>query len=203
MNATSRNFAISLTVIVLLGGAAYVLWFHPTKTALRNDTPLTFAQEVAQAEQSNAAGLSTTTAAVAAQTAAQAFAQTYVSTQYGFSFKYPSSLKVGAADSGGGTTILVQNAATHVGFQVYISPWQGGAVTASAVEQSLPQIGLHDAQNINVGGVPALAFAATDPNFGNSIQVWFAYKNNLYQISTYAAQLALLQKILTTWTFSK
>ena len=203
MNATSRNFAISLAAIALLGGAAYVLWFHSVKTAPHKDVTLTFAQEVAQAEQSNAAGLSSTTAAVAQQTAAQSFAQTYADPTYGFSFGYPSSLKVGAADSGNGTTILVQNASSHVGFQVYITPWQGGAVTASAVQQSLPQIAMHDTQNLAVGGVAALAFAAADPNFGDSVQVWFTYKGNLYQISTYAAQLPLLQKVLTTWAFSK
>lgn len=198
MNATSRYFVISLAVLVILGGV-YLLWFHSTTKGIHNSVHLTFAQEVAQAEQSNAAGLSTTTAAVAAQTVAQPFAQTYTDPTYGFSFGYPTSLKVGAANSGSGTTILAQNASAHIGFQVYITPWQGEAVTASAVEQSLPQIGMHDVQNLKIDGAPALAFTATDPNFGDSVQVWFTYKNYLYQVSTYASQLSLLQKVLGTW----
>ena len=45
-------------------------------------------------------------------------------------------------------------------------------------------------------------FKSDNPTFdGDSREVWFVYKTNIYQISTYAHDDGLLQSELQTWTF--
>lgn len=162
---------------------------------------------IALALQANSAGLSTTTATAANAVANQVFSQTYTNMSLGFSFKYPAGLKAGTetSQSTGSVTVLVQNPSTHLGFQLYITPYSGSSasVTAAHVAQDLPNIDMRDAQGVVIAGAPGVTFLATDPNFGNSRQVWFVHKGYLYQASTYSSQGSLLGKVLSAWAFSK
>lgn len=203
MSQSVRYVLVSLLVLLAAAAGFYALRFFsrkPSAAAAAQDS-------IAAAKEANSAGLSPAAAAAASTTAAAPFPNTYRNAAYGFSFKYPSSLKVSSTASGsGGDTILAQDAAEHVGFQVYITPYAGAdtALTAARVEQDLPNISLRSPQQVTIAGsVPALAFFATDPSFGESRQVWFIYKGNLYQASTYSSQSPLLGKVLGTWTFAK
>ena len=202
MSQSTRYVLISLLVLLVAAGGFYALHFFP-----RKPSAAAMAQDaIVAAEQANSAGLSPAAATAASTTAAASFPNTYKDATYGFSFKYPSTLKVSSSVSqSGGDTVLAQDAAQHVGFQVYITPYTGAdtAVTAARVEHDLPNINVRNPQQIEIAGsVPALSFLATDPSFGDSRQVWFIYKGNLYQASTYSSQGTLLEKVLSTWAFS-
>ena len=194
--------AAGLALLVALGAAYY--YFGKTNRVVDAAVAAqqAFDAEVAQARAANAEGLSTTSAVVATQDAQASFANTYKDPA-GFSFEYPEGLTAGSftdPDSGA-ETITVQDAGKHVGFQVYVSAWQGtgSVITSSDVTSQLPQIGAHDFATLQVGDVEALAFSASDPNFGDSRQVWFVRGGALYQASTYLTQAALLEKVVGTW----
>ena len=192
-----KTVVAAILAFCILGLGAY--YFLPATFYRPRPAAETFAQQVADARDANAAGLSPDAAQAASQTAAADFANTYQGT--GFSLGYPDSLKVGATDAAdtGGSTVLLQNAAEHVGIQISIAPSDLSAVTQEAVQQDLPQIQAHGFEQVSLDGAPGLAFAATDPNFGDSLQVWLVHGRQLYQISTYATQGALLSKVLGTW----
>jgi hypothetical protein len=63
--------------------------------------------------------------------------------------------------------------------------------------------GLHRAQLVEVGpNYVGLAFKSDNQAFdGASREVWFVFRGNLYQISTYAWLDPLLQAIFKTWQF--
>lgn len=206
MHRTSRQVVASLVILALVGGA---LWWWLGRHPATTPAPLSLAEQIDAARQANEGGLSPEAAAAASQTAAAPFTHTYENTSYGFSFGYPDSLKAGSFTdpNTGATTITAQDATAHVGFQITVTPWGGSdAITAAQVQSDLPDIALRAPQQVVVGGVSALSFLASDPNFGDSRQVWFVYPKQgrgaqryLYQISTYSSQDALLQKILATW----
>ena len=199
MSRTGWQFFISLVVLAAAGG----LWWWLGGRPAAGPAPLSFEEQVAAAKEANGAGLSPEAAAVASQAASAPFTRTYENTSYGFSFGYPDSLKVGSSEGGDGSlTIIAQDAAAHVGFQVRISPWEGGDITTEQIKQDLPQIEVRVSQQVTVGGAPALAFLTSDSNFGDSRQVWFSYRGLLYQVSTYSSQDALLEKVLGTWQFN-
>lgn len=193
---TLLHLALSLVLIALIAGGAW--WGVVHRRGSIPPAP-TFAEEVAQARQDNAAALSSEAAAAASRAAAAQFAHTYQGP--GFSFGYPDALKVGATDdpTTGATTILAQDAASHVGIQITISSDPGVPVTQAQVQNDLPQIAAHDFTPVALDGAPGIAFSATDPNFGDSLQVWLTRGGQLYQISTYATQGPLLSKMLGTW----
>lgn len=185
--------AIALT---LAGGVLYWWQGRPAGSGAPSQ-----ADTVAAAREANAGGLSPAATASAQDAAQTAFANRYKDATYGFSFTYPDPLTVGASDdpNSGAHTVLVQDTANHVGFQIVVSAWAGGAITQEKVLHDLPQIEAHDFKPISLGGAQGVTFAAADENFGDSLQAWLVHGSELYQISTYATQGVLLSKVLGTW----
>ncbi|MHB1162906.1 MAG: hypothetical protein ACYCZZ_00020 [Minisyncoccota bacterium] len=207
MNLVSRYVAISLVMLLVIGGAWYAL--HLKRGQVKADAPLPSPQGLSfAAEAANSSGLSPAAAAAAGVAAAAPFQNEYRNTTYGFSFKYPKGLSLGeyTPQENPVTTILVQNISQHIGFQIYITPWTNPdtIITAASIKHDLPGIVVRDAQVAQIGASsPGVAFLTKDPTFGESRQVWVVYEKHLYQISTYSSQDALLQKVLTTWVFTK
>lgn len=214
MKLTANKLLSIAAIILLILGAVYYTLTHPQVTpgttsdasATPEPSPppaLTPEQQIDQAKEANAAGLSQQAAQMAQQDAGIKFTHTFSDAAHGFSFGYPDPLKAGSqTDDNGNTTILVQDTASHVGFQVYITPWSNSAVTtvsADDVAASLPDIQMHNPTQVSINGTPALAFQATDATFGDSRQVWFIRKGFLYQVSSYSSQDPLLEKVLSSW----
>jgi len=186
--------------------AGFVLAIASHRSAMRPSAPgQTAASDQTQESPQSFAGLnpqeqSPKAAAAAARVAAAQFSERYESVP-GFSFGYPDSLKIGSIQdpNSGELTVTAQNAGEHIGFQVYVSPDRGAPVTQAEIVQDLPQINAHSFTPVSLDGAPGIAFAATDANFGDSLQVWLVHGGYLYQISTYGNQGALLSKVLGTW----
>jgi len=62
---------------------------------------------------------------------------------------------------------------------------------------------IEDVQEVEIGpNRKGIAFLSDNPNFGGrSRDVWFVYKKELYQITTYAEQDEFLKKMFSTWVF--
>lgn len=159
---------------------------------------------IAAAQAANSVELASSTGAAATQAAAD-LSQTYTDPDYGFSFSYPNGLVAGASAEGGATTILLQSAASHIGFQVTVTPYSGSATTLTpdVVSAANPGIDLRDALPVLIGGTPGIVFSANDGNFGESRQIWFIKGGYLYQASTYLSQKDLLERSIATWRWAK
>ena len=146
---------------------------------------------------------------------ADSLTQTYTDSTYGFTFKYPkgyTATSVPNQDSSG-ATILVQSAeqggaSSPSGFEIIISPFgeEMSVLTVDRIKQDLPDMTINSPQDVVLGDGPSagkgVAFLSDSPDFnGNSRNVWFIYKKNLYQITTYALDDPLLQAVLNTWQF--
>jgi len=213
MNPSFRNTLIALFILLIIGGGWYVVMLQREKIATEKqvldemfaDTSAA-SDSIVAAKEANSAGLSPEAAVVASTAAEASFSKVYTNTQYGFSFQYPETLTIGdtTAPTDEATTILAQDVTSHVGFQIYITPFTDSdpVITADRVQQSLPDVVMQEAQPVQVSGSnQGLSFLTKDASFGESRQVWFVYNGNLYQISTYSSQSVLLEKILTTWIF--
>lgn len=128
----------------------------------------------------------------------------YENTKYGFSFEKPSGYTVGVLRDDFGETLLVQNAKISSGFQVYITPVDGPVVlTKEQIQKDLPGTAVINAKTIKIDGkADGLMFESNSSSPG-SFEIWFAYQNYLYQVSSYKDFGVELQKIINTWRFSK
>jgi len=206
------NSPIAALALLALGLSAFgylFIAFTPGSSAATSLASSTPADEIAATDEATAAWRTPEAAAAASRYAAAPFAHTYTNPAYGFSFEYPDGLAIGEwtdpLDEGDATTVLIQSVPENVFFQMYITPWGDPQtpLTAALIEEAAPQLQVHDARPIIVGGVDGIMFSAQAPNQGDSVQVWFVHDGALYQISTYPEQLPLLSKVLTTWTFTK
>jgi hypothetical protein len=141
--------------------------------------------------------------------AVPALAKDYANDAYGFSLKMPedfSASEIQSEDSGGETVILQDQAGN--GIQIAISPFDEDtdgsyALTQERISQDVPDLKIYDAQVLEVGDhYKGLAFRSDNEAFGGaSREVWFVFRHNLYQISTYERLDDLLKQIFETWQF--
>ncbi|MBI5405795.1 hypothetical protein HY972_02055 [Candidatus Kaiserbacteria bacterium] len=202
MTHTLRYTTFSLLALALLGGGWY--FFRSQGRTSGGNAPLPYSPAASQ----TGGGGDSSQATSVAEAAVAPLVNLYRNVAYGFSFKYPDGLKVGGAPSpdGSATTILVQDIAAHIGFQIYITPFADPdtTITAARVARDLPALAMRGAEIAQVGASsPGLAFLAEDPSFGESRQIWFVYKKHLYQVSAKSSQDALLQRVLATWEFGR
>jgi hypothetical protein len=90
--------------------------------------------------------------------------------------------------------------------QIIVSPFNEDlhALTQDRIHQDVPDMTISDSQPIQIGeNYTGLAFKSDNEAFGGaSREVWFAFRGNLYQISTYDRLDPLLKKIFATWKFT-
>jgi hypothetical protein len=134
----------------------------------------------------------------------------YTNPNYGFSFMPPAGFTVAAfpnIDQGGieVTTVLVQDAAKQKGVQIVISPWDepADALTTARIRHDIPSMRVSSISTREIGNIGTMiSFASDNPDFGGkSLEVWFVAHDSLYQLSTYADSSAVLDGILSTWSF--
>ncbi len=132
-------------------------------------------------------------------------ANRYENEKYGFSFEKPEGYTVGATRDDFGEVLVVQNMKTNSGFQIYITPADSDTkITKSQIEADLPGTKVLNSKTVNLDGASGLSFDSNNSAFGDkSFEVWFTYKNYLYQVSSYQSFSPELQKIIATWKFGR
>lgn len=131
---------------------------------------------------------------------------TYRNDTYRFSLSVPEGFSPSefANENEGGHTVLIQNSKGE-GIQIFITPFPDDTkiLTADDVRASIPDMMVTNEQPVEVGPeYRGVAFKSDNEAFGGaSREVWFVFRGNLYQISTYARLDTLLQSIFATWQF--
>jgi hypothetical protein len=133
----------------------------------------------------------------------------YSSSKYNFSVKLPegfSAREISSAELGDGSqseSIVFENGKGE-GIQIVVTPFDDIKVlTADMIKADIPDMKIEQVQTVDVGqNYKGIAFISNASEFdGASREVWFVFKGNLYQISTYTKFDALLQSIFSTWQF--
>lgn len=134
----------------------------------------------------------------------------YQNTKYGLTLMLPEDYTVSAFEEfiGGDTsqkaTVLVFRNRTNddLSFQVYVAPFDElGSLTAARVQQDLPDLLVEDPERVVIGGgVEALRFLSENET-GKTLEVWFSYNNNLYQVTAERGQDGVVGPILETLKF--
>jgi hypothetical protein len=110
--------------------------------------------------------------------------RTYTNATFDFSLAYPSDLSVSKYNEGqGAISIVFQEANEQTGFQIFVTPYpyDGEPITQARIKAALPTLEMQDADSLTIGtGTPALSFASSDPDFGPTREVWFAYGSHLF-----------------------
>lgn len=164
--------------------------------------------------------LSGATAEALADIRSYEYTQTYVNSAFGFSFRHPQGFTVTAAPGTGAdgeAALLVESGDKKVGIQIVISPYGADVdITAALIRADLPNVQIDNPQAVEIGSHRlGLAFMSDNPAFcappepcaegggGRSREVWFVFKGNLYQISTYAEFDEFLKGLFDTWQFTR
>ncbi len=131
----------------------------------------------------------------------------YQNDQLKFSLSIPGNFEARQlADDGlGATTILLESTDRADGVQIIVSPFDEDLheLTAERIKLDVPGLAISDPQPVEIGeNYKGLAFKSNNEAFdGASREVWFVFRGNLYQISTYDRLDPLLKKIFSTWKF--
>ena len=103
-----------------------------------------------------------------------------------------------------GKSVVLQDAKGN-GIQILITPYPDDTkiITADDVRADIPDMKVTDDQVVEIGNdYRGVAFMSDNEAFdGASREVWFVFRGNLYQISTYARLDSLLQSMFATWKF--
>jgi hypothetical protein len=129
----------------------------------------------------------------------------YRNEQYGFALGLPDGFNSQElANDEGGQTVVLQDARGN-GIQIHVTPYPDDTRSLSAddVRASIPDMQVSGEQPVEIGADhTGVAFMSDNEAFeGASREVWFIFRGNLYQISTYARLDALLQAMFGTWKF--
>lgn len=130
----------------------------------------------------------------------------YRSDAYRFSLSMPEGFSATElpADEQGGVAVVLQDKESE-GIQVYVVPagTSAAVLTEADIRSAIPGIQIREPEVIEIGAEHrGLAFLSDNEAFGgDSREVWFYFRGNLYQISTYARLDSLLKAMFATWKF--
>jgi len=122
----------------------------------------------------------------------------YKDENFPLSFKHPSNLHISSFAEGDNYIILAASDEPNQGFQIVISPYDGGEpITRALLEIALPEMKILEPQELIISGnTRTLAFQSDNPAFDKaSYEIWFSYGNFLYQMSAYQNQSAVLKAV--------
>lgn len=134
-----------------------------------------------------------------------ALTELYTNSIYNFSLNIPADFSVQESDLNGSHTIVFESAKSE-GIQIVVSPYNEKGVrmlTKEMIQAAIPDLKITDNQVLDVGeSYRGLAFKSDNEAFdGDSREVWFIFKDNLFQISTYSRFDELLKAMFATWEF--
>lgn len=130
----------------------------------------------------------------------------YRNETFKFSLSMPEGFSAGElpVDEVGGNAVVLQDSVGD-GLQIYIVPAGSNerVLTEENVRAAIPDIQIRETEIIEIGREHrGLAFLSDNEAFeGDSREVWFYFRGNLYQISTYARLDTLLKAMFATWVF--
>ena len=194
-----RQYTILIVIIIIaLASVVLVFYFKGENTK--------FMSSVFSSIQTNPEVLQEIPPDVPAVDSVPELKETYNDVENEFSFKFPEGYATSSfpADNGG-RTLVVQKPNENIGFQIVITPFDepDSSISKERIIKEIPDMEVLEPQEVAVGGgKDGLAFVSKNPFFGVSREVWFMFKGNLYQLSTYLSQEKLLQAILETWKFN-
>jgi hypothetical protein len=90
---------------------------------------------------------------------------------------------------------------TNVGFEVYVTPYSGTQISDQQFHLDEPSGVVRDRSGTIVDGVQATTFYGSNPEIGDTREVWFIHGGFLYEVTTYKELDAWLQPILQSWQF--
>lgn len=135
------------------------------------------------------------------QLSKEIFTQTYNGSN--ISFRYPEEFKVGEFPSGDQQVIVVQHPQQQVGVQVTITSLEEEInLTEQLIKEELADYSVINPQPVVIADQQqGLTFKSENDWFGNSREIWFTYKQNLYQITSYASLDPFVKTFFKTWKF--
>lgn len=134
-----------------------------------------------------------------------ALTKTYLNDEHRFSLSMPEDFIAHETQIGGATSIALESPRGD-GVQILVSPFDEDiqALTEDRIRADLPDLAIVEPQTVEIGSQhTGIAFRSDNEEFGGtSREVWFVFRKNLYQISTYEHLDPLLQAIFATWQFN-
>lgn len=130
----------------------------------------------------------------------------------GFGFKYPKEYTISSFGNfydSNGETILLQNEDKSRGLQVLITPFDEDiTLTLKRIKKDLPSLSVLEGVETEIGDdgkkVAVVIFKSTNNlSSGKSLEAWFIYRNNLYQVSSLEASKELFDELIKTWIFEE
>lgn len=126
----------------------------------------------------------------------------------GFSFEYPKEYSISSFGNyfdSNGETILLQDKENTKGLQILITPFDESIdLTINRIKKDLPKLSVLDGNEQYIGDgsikVQVVIFKSNNNlTTGKSIEAWFVYRGNLYQISSLESSSELFDDIIKTW----
>jgi len=127
-----------------------------------------------------------------------------ISEESGFSLNYPSGFVQNEETlPNGDKRFVVESTKPKQGFQITVSDFdEPGPITSSRIKRDLPDLIIKNSSLMTViKGMEGFSFNSTDPNIGETFEVWIVQAGKLYQIQTYTEFENGLLEILKTMKF--
>jgi hypothetical protein len=132
----------------------------------------------------------------------------YVHSQLGFSFEYPKDVSISSFGNfydSNGQTVLLQKKDSSEGLQVLITPFDEDIqLSIKRIKKDLPKLNITSEKEESIGeevnNVQIVTFRS-DNNLttGKSIEGWFVYRKNLYQISSTESSDEVFNELINSW----
>mgnify|MGYP001575498671 CR=1 FL=1 len=121
----------------------------------------------------------------------------------GFSFLYNKDYSISSFGNyfdSNGQTILLQKDSIQ-GLQILITPFDEDiSLTGSRIKKDLPSLVMQNIKEELIGETNVVIFESTNNlSTGKSLEGWFIYRKNLYQISSSLEASELFQGIINKW----
>lgn len=166
-----RATTITILTLAVLGGGGWYLYSHLAQPTPYEVPPLT---------------------------------KVYKNDTYQFSLNMPEGFTAREGGGDEGAIITLEDAGGN-GIQLTITPFDEDikVLTEERIKQDVPDLAIRDIEILEIGDeYRGLAFKSDNEAFdGDSREVWFAFRGNFYQISTYARLDPLLKAVFATWQF--
>ena len=202
-----KKFLFAIVVVGLLtGGYYYFSRYMPTGGA---PGPANAVNNQPSSEETKVDPTGGVKEADVAEIPKYQYTKTFTNPTYHYAFKYPEGFSVNSNPADEGEVTLVMNPKTNVGVQILVTQYDGSetVLTEGMIHESIPDMAIREPQELLLGGGKTgkgLAFVSDNEAFGGeSREVWFIYKGNLYQISTYRNLDEFLKGLFATWQFGK
>jgi hypothetical protein len=126
----------------------------------------------------------------------------------GFSFEYTKEYSISSFGNyfdSNGETILLQDKENTKGLQILITPFDENIdLTINRIKKDLPKLSVLDGNEQYIGNgsikVQVVIFKSNNNlTTGKSIEAWFVYRGNLYQVSSLESSSELFDDIIKTW----